>query len=147
MKCHCKYCLPRFFCQTIHDNDFCYYRHSIKANGTNDFGCVQADVARFLVCSVFFTRENNSSYHFQCNTTDANYRTECCTSFFCNINYQSKYNVKKNPNYSFFKLVSTSTIKSIEHHNTNVLNTIIVIGTLFVLVLLAIIIYYSYKRK
>jgi hypothetical protein len=55
MKCHCKYCLPRFFCQTINENDFCYYRHSIKTNGSNDFGCVQADVARFLVClSLFF---------------------------------------------------------------------------------------------
>ncbi|CAF0952679.1 unnamed protein product [Rotaria sordida] len=71
MKCHCKYCLPRFFCQTVNENDFCYYRYSIKTNGTNDFGCIQNDVARFL-----------------CNTTDANYRTECCSSFFCNINYQ-----------------------------------------------------------
>ena len=60
MKCHCKYCLPRFFCQTVNENDFCYYRYPLKTNGTNDFGCVQADVARFLVRIVFFEKENNN---------------------------------------------------------------------------------------
>ncbi|CAF1190004.1 unnamed protein product [Rotaria sp. Silwood1] len=118
MKCHCKYCLPRFFCQTINENDFCYYRHSIKTNGTNDFGCIQSDVARFL-----------------CNTTDANYRTECCSSFFCNINYQESITS------------SIPTIKSIKSNDTNLLNTIIIIGTIFFIILLIIIIYYSYKRK
>ncbi len=63
MKCHCKYCFPRFFCQTINHNDFCYYRHPIKSNGTNDFGCVQADVARFLVCLFSFSLGRNV-FHF-----------------------------------------------------------------------------------
>ncbi|CAF0953227.1 unnamed protein product [Rotaria sordida] len=123
MKCHCKYCLPRFFCQTVNENDFCYYRYSIKTNGTNDFGCIQNDVARFL-----------------CNTTDANYRTECCSSFFCNINYQLLNETSTS---------STSTIKSIsiESNTTNLLSTIIIIVTIFALILLVIIIYYVYKRK
>ncbi|CAF4475697.1 unnamed protein product, partial [Rotaria sp. Silwood2] len=123
MKCHCKYCLPRFFCQTVNENDFCYYRHSIKPNGTNDFGCIQSDVTRFL-----------------CNTTDANYRTECCSSFFCNINYQLLNESSTS---------STSTIKSIsiESNDTNFFSTIIIIGTIFALILLVIIIYYLYKRK
>ncbi|UJR09348.1 hypothetical protein I4U23_013591 [Adineta vaga] len=123
MKCHCKYCSPQFFCQTSSEDDFCYYRHSTRVNGTNDFGCVQADVARFL-----------------CNTTDANYRTECCSSFFCNINYRLVNGSITSP---------TSTIKSIivEHNYTSLLNTIIMIGTLVTIVLLILIISYAYKRK
>ncbi|CAF1334455.1 unnamed protein product [Adineta steineri] len=119
MKCNCKYCLPRFFCETLNKNDFCYYRHSIKSNGTNDdFGCVQADVARFL-----------------CNTTDANYRTECCSSFFCNINYP------------LLNESITSSTSVQDHHQIGVWGTIIVIGTIIALILLAIIMYCAYKRK
>ncbi|CAF3047764.1 unnamed protein product [Rotaria socialis] len=123
MKCHCKYCLPRFFCQTVNENDFCYYRHSMNINVTNDFGCIERDTA-----------------HFVCNTTDANYRTECCSSFFCNSNYQTL-------NGSIAS--STSTVQSIsaDSNNTNTFSTIITIGTIFALIVLLIVIYYSYKRK
>ncbi|CAF1390126.1 unnamed protein product [Adineta ricciae] len=121
MKCHCKYCLPRFFCQTKTESDFCYYRHSIHANGSTDFGCVQADVARFL-----------------CNTSDANYRTECCSSFFCNINYRLVNDS-----------ITSSSMKSItaEHDHTNRLHTTIVVGALVVIAMFVLVMFYAYKRR